>query len=378
MKKIMVAVTGMSPQIVTETIYALHTKHQWTPNQIIVLTTLAGRKKIIDELLGENGYFTRLCRDYELSNITFDAADIKVITENGIELDDIRTPEQNNAAADMIVREIYDLCANEDTELHVSIAGGRKSMGFYVGYALSLFGRQRDKLSHVLVEEAFEQNREFFYPPKEKQLLNINNRGMMDASQAEVMLAEIPFVRMGKPQFNLGKNLTFLQAVELAQLSVHENRVVIDAKKREIICNDLVHIKLSPTQFALYLSMAQFRQEGIEIDFSEAKSEVLLARYWQHYQRYGVGLQGQGKEATKNRKESKEKLDNKKDEDGVITEMPIFRILQENKSHIGKALQKKLGDYGQFFEIASVGKNTKRSYHLALEPEQINIIGLES
>ena len=41
----MVAVTGMSPQIVTETIYALHTKHQWTPNQIIVLTTLAGRKK---------------------------------------------------------------------------------------------------------------------------------------------------------------------------------------------------------------------------------------------------------------------------------------------------------------------------------------------
>jgi CRISPR-associated protein (TIGR02584 family) len=28
--------------------------------------------------------------------------------------------------------------------------GERKTMGFYVGYALSLFGRAQDRLSHVI------------------------------------------------------------------------------------------------------------------------------------------------------------------------------------------------------------------------------------
>lgn len=47
-----------------------------------------------------------------------------------------------------------------------NLAGGRKSMGFYIGYALSLFGRGQDRMSHILVEEAFETHPEFFYPPK--------------------------------------------------------------------------------------------------------------------------------------------------------------------------------------------------------------------
>ena len=49
--------------------------------------------------------------------------------------------------------------------LHVSIAGGRKTMGFYVGYALSLFARDQDRLSHVLVPPSLESRQDFFYPP---------------------------------------------------------------------------------------------------------------------------------------------------------------------------------------------------------------------
>jgi CRISPR-associated protein (TIGR02584 family) len=40
--------------------------------------------------------------------------------------------------------------ADPQASLHVSIAGERKTMGFYVGYALSLFGRTQGRLSHVL------------------------------------------------------------------------------------------------------------------------------------------------------------------------------------------------------------------------------------
>lgn len=79
-----------------------------------------------------------------------------------------------------------------------NLADGRKSMGFYIGYALSLFGRRQDRMSHILVEETFETHPEFFYPPKKPHFLNTRPYGMADASKAQVMLAEIPFVRMRK------------------------------------------------------------------------------------------------------------------------------------------------------------------------------------
>ena len=52
-------------------------------------------------------------------------------------------------------------------------------------------------MSHVLVEEAFETHPEFFYPPKNELFLNTSKHGMMNASKAQVMLAEIPFVPHG-------------------------------------------------------------------------------------------------------------------------------------------------------------------------------------
>lgn len=37
-------------------------------------------------------------------------------------------------------------------------------MGYYLGYALSLYGRAQDRLSHVLVTERYESLRDFFIP----------------------------------------------------------------------------------------------------------------------------------------------------------------------------------------------------------------------
>ncbi|MBF4102237.1 hypothetical protein INT80_01850 [Gallibacterium anatis] len=45
--------------------------------------------------------------------------------------------------------------------MHVSIAGGRKTMGFFAGYALSLYGRAQDSLSHVLVSAEYEAIQNF-------------------------------------------------------------------------------------------------------------------------------------------------------------------------------------------------------------------------
>ena len=81
-KKILVAVTGMSPQILTETVYALHRRDGWHPDEVFVLTTGVGRQNLVDTLLGDNGFFRRLCDDYGLPPVCFDEGHIKVI-ENG-------------------------------------------------------------------------------------------------------------------------------------------------------------------------------------------------------------------------------------------------------------------------------------------------------
>lgn len=70
-------------------VHALHKNYNWQPEKVIVLTTLSGKAQIVKHLLGENGYFTHLHDDYRLPEIEFSADTIKVINENGAELDDI-------------------------------------------------------------------------------------------------------------------------------------------------------------------------------------------------------------------------------------------------------------------------------------------------
>ena len=91
-----------------------------------------------------------------------------------------------------------ELTQDDGSALHVSIAGGRKTMGFYLGYALSLYGRAQDRLSHVLVSAPYESHPQFFYPTIRSQVIYTpppHNRPY-DTRAAEVTLAAIPFVRL--------------------------------------------------------------------------------------------------------------------------------------------------------------------------------------
>lgn len=367
-KKILVAVTGMSPQIITETVYALHKNHAWLPEKILVLTTLAGRQQIVQQLLGEQGYFQRLRDDYALPEIEFGEHTVSVISENGVDLDDIRTPQQNHAAADLIVRTIYDLCSDDDTELHVSIAGGRKSMGFYIGYALSLFGRVQDKMSHVLVEEDFEQNREFFYPPSKPQFLNVKN-GMKDASQAQVMLAEIPFVRMadGKPPFPFDRHSTFSQAVRQTQAMLADVKMTLNPHTRMLSLGDIADIELPAAEFCIYQVMAEWKQQGKELCFFDSEIQTAFTDdYFRHYCRYGKGLQGDSTDAQAQRAAKYAEL---LKDDGIRSEMQ--RIFSEANSKIKRQLQERLGDYGSRFTITAYGPNGQKCY--ALQTDKVRV-----
>lgn len=271
-KRVLLLVSGMSPQIVTETLFALvqpaKPRVPFIPTEVHLVTTATGAEQARLNLLeGREGkaQFLLFCKDYAIDPTIFAAANIHVITDAaGNELNDIRTPAENEATADFITRKVREFTSNNDTALHVSMAGGRKTMGYYAGYALSLFGRSQDRLSHVLVSEGYEGLRDFYYPTPKPLTIYDRHEKALDASKAKVSLATIPFVRLrdGLPESLQTGQHSFSQAVELAQLANNQLELrLFPARYSYQIAG--AEGELSKVQFFLLLWAAERQQQNL-------------------------------------------------------------------------------------------------------------------
>lgn len=270
-RRVLLAVTGLSPQVVTETLYALSVKRTppFIPTEIVLITTRTGAEHARLNLLSEEpGWFYRLRKDYGLPQIIFSEASIHTIPNaQGKPTDDIRTPEDNERAADYIAKVVRQLTADPECALHVSIAGGRKTMGYYLGYALSLYGRPQDRLSHVLVSPPFEGHPQFFYPSPKQRIIHTldKQQSPLDCCQAEVMLAEIPFVslRHGLPRALLEGEASFSQTVAAAKKAYAPPQLVIDLVQQTIYAaGEVIH--LPPAELAFYSMFARHALAGEE------------------------------------------------------------------------------------------------------------------
>ena len=121
-RRILVAVSGLSPQIVTETLYSLAVASTcpFVPTEIHLITTSGGAEKSRLGLLSDDpGWFHRLCKDYSLPPIRFDADTIHTLTDAiGKPLDDIRSQEDNRRAADGITDLVREFTADPQSALH--------------------------------------------------------------------------------------------------------------------------------------------------------------------------------------------------------------------------------------------------------------------
>ena len=262
-RRILLAVTGLSPQVVTETLYALSVCSQprFIPTEIRLITTLEGKRRAMLLLLHpEDGWFHRLCTDYRLSGIDFGAESIHVLNDaEGFPLCDIRNLEDNGYAANTTTEVVREATRDPDCAVHASIAGGRKTMGFYLGYALSLYGREQDRLSHVLVNTAYESNQEFYYPTPRSQVIHARapDQRPLDAHDAEINLADIPFVRL-RNGLNTGLvdgKASFSDAVKEAQGILPPIALVLEPATRTVRAAGET-LKMSPAQFAFYWMLA--------------------------------------------------------------------------------------------------------------------------
>lgn len=274
-RHILLCVVGLTPQIITETLYALTQQRGERIDEIRVITTLGGRDRILSALLDpQQGKFFAFCWDYSIDpgSILFNETTIRLLHgPDGRMSPDIRSVEDNVCAADQICEIVRQLTQDLPTQVYASAAGGRKTMSIYLTMAMQLFGRTHDQLSHVLVSEDFETHPDFFYIPPTPQELEVKRAGQIikriSTADAEIHLADIPFIRLrGVRSAWLPSNgRSYSDFVQQAQEdlnlldSVHE--LHINARQKAIVVANRA-IKLAERELFIYALIAYMRGQG--------------------------------------------------------------------------------------------------------------------
>jgi CRISPR-associated protein (TIGR02584 family) len=204
----LIAVTGLSPAIVTETVWALaQEKPRTLPQRVVFITTATGAAKIHEQLhtalpgLGGQSAWQALRSALKAKDHELIAEPPRIICQTNKQtgtldtLADIQTREENDIAASFILEEVRRVTMNPDTALVASIAGGRKTMGALLHAAVTLLGRETDRLTHVLVSPPYETLPGFFFPTQPGgPVPSRDGKTHYPPQKAVIQLADVPFV----------------------------------------------------------------------------------------------------------------------------------------------------------------------------------------
>ena len=281
-KHVLISVVGLSPQVITETLYYYWclTSPPVPITEVFALTTLHGKQALEETLLGDNGQLKSLCSDYNLPPIRLDLANVHLLKDaDGQPLKDISSVIDNEALADQLFAFVRKLATSTDICLHASIAGGRKTMGLYIGLAMQFYGRPGDTLSHVLVNLELE-NEKFFYPPPGGADVVLKDGRTIPADEIRIELAEIPLLLL-REKISFLKEHTdagYTELIEIAQREYNAlqaiSPVFINTFSRCLEIGE-VTINLTPLELALYLFFAQQHLEGqVEDRYSISRFDI--------------------------------------------------------------------------------------------------------
>lgn len=274
-RRILLSTAGGTAQVITETLYAINKDGLPWPDEIRVITTTTGADKVQKGLL-DDGHLDRLCEELRRNRPAFDIAKILIIPDaNGQPVDDARSLADHEALGDFIMTQVRDITADKQTILHASLAGGRKTMTFYLGYAMSLFGRSQDTLSHVLVSERFENLPDFWYPsPLQGDLKKTTKAGeileVLKSADAQVTLAQIPFMRLHqdlpKAMREVGKTIKLTDLIQRMNMgnSPDSIRLRIDLPKGQLVIwsaevGEKSQVRVSPNKLELAFYVTCYR-----------------------------------------------------------------------------------------------------------------------
>ncbi|MEW6006309.1 MAG: CRISPR-associated ring nuclease Csm6 [Stygiobacter sp.] len=286
---ILICVSGLTPQIVTESLFCLAVKEKIPIHEVYVITTTRGR----DVILGKDSHpstpksplkkeIENLCEKYKLKMPLFKENDNHIIVakEESIELPDIRSDKDNILFPNKVCDFLRTKTSDPYNVLFCSITGGRKSMSVHMANALSLFAREEDRLIHVLTKE--ENEFKGFYPMNKKEA-------------KDLQIADIPFVRLRSLLSNELKGSELLKSkfdeiVEYTQSQLKalapSNKMIIDIERRELrFGNDSVTFE--PMEFLFYYFFVDSKMKGnnkISVhNFTSDETRIQFIEYYNEF-----------------------------------------------------------------------------------------------
>lgn len=285
---VLLAVTGLSPAIVTETIWALaHEPSPVLPSEVVFITTATGARQLKEQLFSTVPAFGGLTTWQALRQALGATDDQLIASEPKVicttdprggttrPLDDIQSPAENEAAAGFILETVRAYVENPDKRLVASIAGGRKTMGALLHAAVTLLGRETDRLTHVLVSPPYESLRGFFFPGQPGGPV-VSREGLAHApADAVISLADVPFV----PIRNRFAEISTLPGSFSGLVARYSRQMKIDAGspaeiilryRRQEISLDGVCLKLRANAMATLHALLELNRRGaIPVDQTE-------------------------------------------------------------------------------------------------------------
>ncbi|WP_164519163.1 CRISPR-associated ring nuclease Csm6 [Pseudoalteromonas rubra] len=233
MKQLLLVVADTNIKLIAQTLSALRHRGQHI-DTLKVITTLRGY-----HALHEAASDGALAEQLQLGPVEFNLADIQVISdEHGQAMSEPTTAAQHDAMADFITRAIQCECTIASQQVHASLSGARKTLTFFMGYAMSLFARLGDTLSHILP----------------------GNTG--DPAPA---LVTIPFVRMRDelPAALLDQHSSYQDVVQSLNTVKNAHQLVLAPQTHSVQLGELI-TRLRPIDLTFYIWFIkqQIQQQG--------------------------------------------------------------------------------------------------------------------
>jgi CRISPR-associated protein (TIGR02584 family) len=267
-KQVLIVVLGTSPAILTETVWALAVNEKIVPDEIEIWTTKTGKDTFEAQALTKDAKTKKTVwksLKADLIKRKIDIADKLVLGDDSWKifantkkqnLEDLLTTEDNLAAADKMLAELrkYD---EPSTQILLSIAGGRKTMGALALQCMSLLGREGDKVYHVLVNDPFDTRLmpPFFFPEKKGtkwQTREKQDKTTVTDKEAQINLFSVPYIRV-RPLYEeklKEKVVSFSALCERIQEKINRKPTLRISEKQGKVWLDNTEIKkLSPVDF---------------------------------------------------------------------------------------------------------------------------------
>ena len=269
---IFISLVGTTPAVLTETVWALanDASEPVIPDRIVAITTAPGRNALHEQLFDTPRWeelLTRLRKEgHEIEGrLRFGPVGdaIRVFPDSGRsrELDDIRSLAESEAVAEFLMETLRGFTENDATELIVSIAGGRKTTSALLHSVMTLLGRARDRITHVIVDDCWVRNRGFYFPGCSGEFFDEDGEPL-DSHSAKVDLVPVPFVPLRylfkrDLERSAGSYLKLISQVRTKTLNVEDDlEVQLDSNSGSLTVNGQT-IQASPSEFIIYLYFAR-------------------------------------------------------------------------------------------------------------------------